>query len=403
MHVRSLSLRHFRTYARLELDFPAAPILLLGANAQGKTSLLEAIAYLALGHSPLTSVDQRLIHWSAVESGMPFAQIQAEVAKRARIEEIEIALQRSPLSNGTARLGKRIRVDQHTIRRADLAGHLNVVMFLPEDVALVGGPPAERRRHLDDLLSQLYPEYVEDLSKYQSALSRCNALLRHLQDHRGDRAQLEPLEATLAQTGVSLSLSRRRVLAVVSFHADRFHQELTGGKGWLQLHYLPSFDPLQPPALNYQLGLLPQEISAAPADVETLEHAYLETLVKTRTKAIQRGAVLMGPHRDEVRFLSGGVDLGTFGSRGQQRTAVLALRLAELHWLRQETGESPVLLLDEVLAELDRERRSYLLGLLGGVEQSILATTDAEMFPEAFRQKTLTFEVAGGIVTPLSS
>jgi DNA replication and repair protein RecF len=126
-------------------------------------------------------------------------------------------------------------------------------------------------------------------------------------------------------------------------------------------------------------------------------------LVKSRTKAIQRGAVLMGPHRDEVRFLSGGVDLGTFGSRGQQRTAVLALRLAELHWLRQETGESPVLLLDEVLAELDRERRTYLLRLLDGVEQSILATTDADMFPEAFRQKTLTFEVAGGIVTPLSS
>jgi DNA replication and repair protein RecF len=275
-------------------------------------------------------------------------------------------------------------------------------MFLPEDVALVGGPPAERRRHLDDLLSQLYPEYVEDLSKYQSALSRCNALLRHLQDHRGDRAQLGPLEVTLAQT-VSVCLCPAGGCSPSSPSTRIVSPGTDGGKRMAAVALSAEFRSAAAPALNYQLGLLPQEISAAPADVETLEHAYLETLVKTRQKAIQRGAVLMGPHRDEVRFLSGGVDLGTFGSRGQQRTAVLALRLAELHWLRQETGESPVLLLDEVLAELDRERRSYLLGLLGGVEQSILATTDAEMFPEAFRQKTLTFEVAGGIVTPLSS
>ncbi len=400
MHVRSLSLRHFRTYTRLELDFPAAPILLLGANAQGKTSLLEAIAYLALGSSPLTHTDQHLIHWSAVESGLPFAQVEAEIVKQDHTERIEIVLQLSQNTNGHTRLSKRARIDERSVRISELTGHLNVVLFLPEDVRLVGGPPAGRRRHLDTLLSQVYPEYVEAHSKYRTALSRRNALLRYLRDDGGDPAQLEPLEAILADTGVTLSLYRRQVVAALSLHADQFYQELTGGAAWLQLKYEPNFDPLAPPALDYQLGLLPREDPVPPVDVDALQRSYRQKLVQNRRRAIERGVTRMGPQRDEIRFLSKEVDLGTFGSRGQQRSAVLALRLAELRWLKEETGEAPVLLLDEVLAELDRERRAYLLDLLGQVEQTILSTTDAEMFPQIFRDKTLMLRVAGGIVSP---
>lgn len=402
MHIRSLSLRHFRTYARLEIDFPAAPILLLGANAQGKTSLLEAIAYLALGRSPLTNTDQQLIHWSADASGMPFAQVQAEVQKQQHTEILEIVLQRSQLSNGNTRLDKRIRVNQKAVRRAALAGHLNVVVFMPRDVRLVGGPPSARRRNLDDLLSQVYPEYVTALAEYQRTISRRNVLLRHLGERRGDMAQLDPLEEQLAQTGVLISLYRRRVLAALSSHADRFHRELTGGAAWLRLAYRPNFDPLKPPALDYQLGLL-SEVSQSPVEVDALQQAYREMFLRRRPEELRRGVTLTGPHRDKIRFLSEEVDLGTYGSRGEQRTAILALRLAELRWLQQQTGEAPVLLLDEVLAELDRERRKYLLGLVDQVEQTILATTDVEMFPEAFRRKTQQFEVAGGIITPVES
>jgi DNA replication and repair protein RecF len=149
------------------------------------------------------------------------------------------------------------------------------------------------------------------------------------------------------------------------------------------------------------MGLLPQETPEAPVDVEGLQEAYLKALRRRREKAIRRGMTLLGPHRDEVRFVSQGVDLGVFGSRGQQRTTVLALRLAELNWLQQETGESPVLLLDEVLAELDRARRNYLLDLLGEVKQTVLSTTDAEMFPASFREQILTLRVEGGIITPV--
>ncbi|MGC9400308.1 MAG: DNA replication/repair protein RecF [Anaerolineae bacterium] len=400
MHVRSLSLRHFRTYSRLELDFPAAPILLLGANAQGKTSLLEAIAYLALGSSPLTNNDRHLIHWAAVDSGLPFAQVEAEVVKRKGTERLEIALQLSRNANGQTHLSKRVHIDERSVRVSDLAGHLNVVLFLPQDVQLIGGPPADRRRHLDALLSQVYPKYVEAHRTYHSALSRRNALLRYLRDEGGDPAQLEPLEALLAKTGVTISLYRRQVVAALSLHADRFHQELTGGAAWLQLKYEPDFDPLTPPALDYQLGLLPQEEPVPPVDVAKLRDAFRRQLVQNRPQAIQRGITRLGPQRDELRFLSQEIDLGTFGSRGQQRSAVLALRLAELRWLKEETGEAPVLLLDEVLAELDQERRTYLLKLLDQVEQTILATTDAEMFPRAFREHTLTLRVADGVITP---
>lgn len=398
MHIRSLSLRQFRAYSRLELDLPASPILLLGANAQGKTSLLEAIAYLAVGRSPLTNTDQHLIHWGAVEAAMPFAHLKTEVVHRNRADLIEIALEQKTLSNGSARLEKQIKLNQHTIRQMDLAGHLNVVVFLPEDVELVSGAPAGRRRFLDDLLSQVYPAYVEALGEYQTALSRRNALLRHLRDFGGDAAQLAPLEETLVQTGVTLSLYRRRVVKALTFYADRLHHDLTGGAAWLQLQYEPNFDPLRPPAVDYQIGLLPETTGESPVDLDALHEAYRTMLHSQRRTEIDRGMTLTGPHRDELRFISDGVDMGTFGSRGQQRTVVLALRLAELRWLEQETRESPVLLLDEVLAELDRARRTYLLNLLGNVEQTILCTTDAEMFPESFRQKTLLLEVAEGII-----
>lgn len=400
MHIRSLSLRQFRTYNRLELDLPAAPILLLGANAQGKTSLLEAMAFLALGSSPLTTADQHVIHWNAAEAELPFAHIRAEVVRSDRMETLEIALERKHMSNGSWRMQKSIRIDQRAVRRADLAGHLNIVLFLPGDLALVHGAPSARRRYLDNLLSQVYPTYIDVHSAYQNAVSRRNALLRHLREHGGDPLQLEPLEERIVRSGVTVSLYRKRVLHELTVQIDRLHRDLTGGKEWLQLQYEPSFDPVRPPAVTAHLGALPEVPPEEAADIEALYEAYRRALAQRRQIEIQRGVTLVGPHRDEVRFISNERDVGTFGSRGQQRAAVLALHLAELHWLEVVTGESPVLLLDEVLAELDRARRSYLLELLNGVEQTVLATTDAEMFPQSFRDRVTTYEVAEGIITP---
>ncbi len=399
MYIRSLSLRQFRTFNRLELDLSPGSILLLGANAQGKTSLLESIAYMATGQSPITNVDQHLIHWHAMEADMPFAHLKAEIVGRNRTEQLEIALERHNTSNGQTRLAKRFKIDQRKVRRADIAGHFNVVLFLPEDLALVGGAPEGRRRHLDDLLSQVSADYVRATNVYQTALSRRNAVLRHLREYGGDSRQLDPLEGTLARNGVFITHARWRLVDALTLYADSVHQDLTGGKAWLQLKYSPNIDCLLLPAESHQVDLAEEPVDSVNDDIQR----YRALFEKFRAKEMARGITIIGPHRDELRFICNSVDLGTYGSRGQQRTAVLALRFAAMRWLEHKTEESPVLLLDEVLAELDQERRNYLLDQLGQIQQTILATTDAEMFPESFRKQAAIYRVSQGIITPVNS
>jgi DNA replication and repair protein RecF len=407
MHIRYLSLTNFRNYARLELALPRRSLLLYGANAQGKTSLLEATYLLATGSSPITSLDHQLIKWEAEAEGLPYARVWAEVVRRDRIEELEVVLEKKPLANGTTRLQKTIRVDRVRKRRADLNRRLNVVLFMPQDVELVAGPPAGRRRYMDNTLCQVDGVYCAALERYTAALRQRNAALRHLRDEGGDPAQLAPFEEVLAHEGVVVANGRRELVAALSQRADRIHQQLTGGAEWLRLGYQPNFDLAAPPALRYQMELGLQPYGGTPLRVGTegLVVAFRQALLARRADEIARGVTLIGPHRDELRFVAGSpaqgtheVDLGIYGSRGQQRTAVLALKLAELEWMREQTGEAPVLLLDEVLAELDATRRRYLLAQVDSVEQTLLTATDPEMFSVDFRQRAVLWEVQQGII-----
>jgi DNA replication and repair protein RecF len=407
MHIRYLSLTNFRNYARLELALPERPLLLYGANAQGKTSLLEAVYLLATGSSPLTPLERQLIQWEAEAEGLPYARVWSEVVRRDCIQEVEIVLEKKTLANGTARLQKTIRVDRARKRRADLTGRLNVVLFMPQDVELVAGPPAGRRRYLDETLCQVDGAYCAALERYTEALRQRNAALRHLRDEGGDPDQLAPFEDVLACEGVIVANGRRALVAALSQRADVIHRQLTGGAEWLRLEYHPNFDPAAPPALKYQMGLGLHPYEGPPPGVGAtgLVDAFRQALVARRAEDIARGATLTGPHRDEMRFVAGNpaqgtheVDLGTYGSRGQQRTAVLSLKLAQLEWMQERTGEAPVLLLDEVLAELDAARRRYLLARVDHVEQALLTATDPAMFSAEFRERAALWEVRGGIV-----
>jgi DNA replication and repair protein RecF len=406
MHIRYLSLTNFRNYARLELTLPERPLLLHGANAQGKTSLLEAIYLLATGSSPLTSQDRQLIRWGAETEGLPYARIWAEVVCRSRIYEIEIILEKKPLINGNERMQKTIRIDRTRKRRADLAGRLNAVLFMPQDVELVSGPPTGRRRYMDNTLCQVNGAYCVALEQYAEALRQRNAILRHLRDEGGDPSQLTPFEETMAHQGVIVARERRRLVAALSQRAARTHLQLTGQAEWLQLVYQPNFDPAAPPEAKYQMGL-GLDYNGPPAEVGEagLVDAFRSALKARRPDEIARGMTLTGPHRDEMRFVAGSptqgtheVDLGVYGSRGQQRTAVLSLKLAELGWMQEQTGDTPVLLLDEVLAELDAARRRYLLAQVDSVEQGLLTATDPEMFSAAFRERAVLWEVRAGVV-----
>jgi DNA replication and repair protein RecF len=407
MRIRYLSLTNFRNYARLELTFPERPVLLHGGNAQGKTSLLEAVYLLATGSSPLASSDRELIRWQAEAEGLPYARVWAEVERRDQGVELDVTLEKHALSNGTTRLQKTIRVDRAQKHQSDLSGKLNVVLFTPQNVDLISGPPSGRRRYMNDALCQVEEVYSEALGQYTKALRQRNAALRHVRDEGGTPAQLAPFENVLARNGVTIAARRRAFLDHLSSRVKRIHERLTGGEEWLRLEYVPNFDPAAPPALKYQMGMALQGNREPPPDVsfDDLVEAYRRVLVERRPEEIARGATVLGPHRDEIRFIAGSpalgtheVDLGTYGSRGQQRTAVLSLKLAELGWMREQTGQTPVLLLDEVLAELDKARRAYLLGQVNSVEQAILTATDPEMFSAEFLEQAAVWKVKAGIV-----
>ena len=407
MHIRYLSLTNFRNYARLELSLPQGPLLLHGGNAQGKTSLLEAIYLLAAGSSPLASSDRELIRWQAEAEGLPYSRTWAEVQRRERSIELEIVLEKRELSDGSDRLQKTIRVDRSQKRQSNLSGKLNVVLFTPQSVDLVAGSPSRRRQYMNDAISQVDESYSEALSRYTKALRQRNAALRHVRDERGNPAQLNPFERVLARTGVEIATRRRAFLDGLSSRVKRIHEQLTGDAEWLRLDYLPNFDPDAPAILKAQVGMdaCAPDVSGDEGDLDRLARVYEEALIERRSEEIARGVTVFGPHRDEIRFIAGSpalgtheVDLGTYGSRGQQRTAVLSLKLAELRWMQDQTRETPVLLLDEVLAELDKARRAYLLEHVNDVEQAILTATDVEMFSGTFLEHAVIWEVKGGLV-----
>ncbi len=388
MYIRHLSLTNFRNYARLELVLPARVVLLHGANAQGKTNLLEAVYYLATSRSPQASSDRDLINWIAEQEAMaPYARLATEVVRGDRSRQIEIVLQKEPVAGSASpsedrtRLRKQIRVDKAKRRALDLVGQINVVLFMPQDMALVDGPPSGRRRYLDVALCQVDAEYCRALSRYNRVLTERNALLRQWHERRRDPDELTFWNEQLIGFGVTVMLRRRDAVAELDQRAAELHHELSGGVERLCLVYQST---------------VPMGVDEG---AERLGDSYRAELTRRRRHEIQRGLTLVGPHRDEVRFLiNDQIDLGKFGSRGQQRTAVVALKLAEVHWMHQRTGERPILLLDEVLAELDAERRNFLLAQVNGVQQAIITTTDPAFFDAEFLADMMLLKVEEGRV-----
>lgn len=383
MRLNHLTLHNFRNYVRLEIDLSPGVTLLAGDNAQGKTNLLESIYYLATSRSPHAGSDREIVNWLAVEQEpLPYARLVGRVARTSGPVSIEITLTRQ--ANNGGRYKKEIRING-TVRRAmDMLGQLNVVLFLPEDLTLVSGSPGDRRRYLDVTLCQVDAAYCRSLSRYNSILTQRNALLRELRERgRSDGEQLAFWDDRLVESGAYLVTRRVRAVQALDTLANRLHGELTAGMEALHLRYEPSLD----------LDGLDEDTQS----VEAVARSFRTQVRAQRSREVAAGMTLVGPHRDEMRFLLNGVDAGVYGSRGQQRTAALALKLAEVRLMRQETGEEPVLLLDDVLSELDAHRRAFLLEALAcGVQQSILTTTDLGAVPGEFRDQCQVWQVEAG-------
>jgi DNA replication and repair protein RecF len=396
MRLTHLSLTNFRNFTRLDIDVPGGTVLILGDNAQGKTSLLEAVYYLATLDSFHASHDRQLIHFLAAREPLAVARIVAGFQRAGKHHRLEVRIiQESNGYNGSAHVRKEVLLDEVKLKASQGVGQFKAVLFLPQMLRVVDGAPDERRRYLNLVLAQVLSHYAEASSDYNKALSQRNALLKQLAERQGDEAQLDYWDNLLAASGAELIQARIRAVHDLERLAARFHHELTASSEVLRLNYQPAYDPLPQVPGQY---LLPVD---APVDrsgiaLEQIRQGFKTRLVQVRSEEIARGLTTIGPHRDELRFLSNRVDLGDFGSRGQVRTAMLALKLAEVAWIKEKTGHDPVLLLDEVLAELDTHRRADLLARLAGVDQSLLTTTDLDLFDPAFVRKATLWQVAGG-------
>jgi DNA replication and repair protein RecF len=264
---------------------------------------------------------------------------------------------------------------------------------------VIEGSPGDRRRYLDAVLSQADAAYAEALSEYAKVLSQRNALLKQLQDRNGNDEQMEFWDEQLAEFGATLIRSRALALIEIERLAASIHGELSRGKETLRLDYLPAFDPAGHP--EAQLGLpLHAAVDRTGIARTAIRDGLLQALRNCRREEIARGVTTLGPHRDEIRFAANGIDLRYYGSRGQNRTAMLSAKLAETEWLCSRTGEWPVVLLDEVLAELDAERRSDLLARVLAAPQALLTAADAEMFTSGFRQRANIWKIDAGQLLP---
>lgn len=388
MRLKRLSLTNFRSFTRLDVDLPGRILLLLGDNAQGKTSLLEAIFYLATFSSFHTQTDRQLVSFSANEESMQVARIVAEVEKKNKTTRMEIRLILEEGSNSSPRLRKEILVDGVKRKAVEALGEVNAVIFLPQMMRILEGSPEDRRRYINMVLSQVIPGYGQALGLYARALEQRNALLKLLAERGGDASQLDYWDTLLAEHGATIISGRITALRELEKTASEIHQNLTAGDELLRISYLPSFPP--------QPLTLPNEDDQHFYD--EIREGFLKKISSLRKEEIQRGVTTNGPHRDELRILSNGIDLGDYGSRGQLRTALLATKLAEVEWMRIRTGECPILLLDETLAELDPMRRNDLLKSLHDMEQVILTATDLSHFSEDFTQKAALWKVSAGSI-----
>jgi len=367
LKIEKLVLNDFRCYSYLEFSPSESVTVLYGPNGTGKTSILEAIGYLATTRSHRTSKDSELIRWGATG----FA-LSALIIKHGRKSSIDMRY-------GEGR-GREITLDGTYGKKAgEILGKLNAVRFSPEDLDIIKGGPAHRRRFLDMEISQMTAGYYTTLLQYNRALLQRNAVLKMDASTRTRRELLPEWDHQLIQFGLKLISERVSFVKELAGYAKDIHRRISTGKEHLSLQYCcsvgtpPGADV--PPARQYE---------------EALKSATEEDLIKRSTS--------VGPHRDDIMIVTNGYDIRTYGSQGQQRTAAMAIRIAQVHVLEHITGETPALLLDDVTSEIDASRQEMLMDELTGRCQTIITCTDPSRLRLSRGVKKLVYEVGGGRV-----
>ncbi len=359
MYLTHLSLTDFRNIRRLELDLQPGLVLFAGPNAQGKTNLLEAIYLCATTRSLRTVSDLELVREGAEAEGPPAARAACTFVRHGDTFTVEVIVAPRGWPAVSSQAARRIRVNGVPRRATEVVGLLAAVFFSTLDVELVTGPPAARRRFFDLLLAQTVHGHATELNRYARVLRQRNQLLRTLREQGGDEAQLDYWDDLLAAGAAAISTARAAVTPALALHAAAAHAALAPGES-LTIDYRPAAPS----------GVAP------PTDASSWRAAFRHE----RRRELAAGMTLHGPHRDDLSFALNGRPLASFGSRAQQRTSALALRLAEAAVMEERLDEPPVLLLDDILSEFDPERRLAALSHVAGVSQALLTSPDPAHF-----------------------
>jgi DNA replication and repair protein RecF len=379
--LKRLRLRHFRTYDSLDLHLLPGVTLLHGPNAAGKTNLLEAIFVLATTKSFRTRTDRELISWDGHEEESPqrYARLEVDAEANGGPVRVEMAVVEQPARGpGEITIRKQFRLNGTPKRAGDVVGEIKAVLFTPDDCALVTGSPSFRRRYMDLMLCQIDHRYLRLLQEYQRVLAQRNSLLARLRGRPEPATLLEFWDDKLVAFGVEIMTTRKSMLRVLNDFAREAHSDLSGLGDELRIVYRPSLE---------DAGETPD------ADIPDL---FRQRLAHLQTKEIYQGMTLCGPHRDDLQFLVGDMDAQYFGSRGQQRTIAIALRLSELRYMTNRTGEQPILLLDEAMAELDDDRRRLILRLMETHPQVLVTTSNIATFPQEFQDCASLLQIEPG-------
>lgn len=359
--------------------------MLQGDNAQGKSNFMEAIYLLATTRSPKSDAERELLNWAVLEESLPFCRVAAEIQRGGATIQLEVVIQaRAPgdVSHALLPVQKRIRVNGLVRRAVDVVGLMNVVLFGPSDLELVGGAPGVRRRYLDILNSQVDSRYLQALQQYNRVLLRRNHLLRLIAEGRARSEHLAFWDRELVTNGAYIVFQRQQAVIALDEQARQVHHQLTGGQEHLEIAHVENL--------------------ASAGELGQISDNFREALKAVQRREIAQGMSLVGPHRSDLRFAVNGRDMRSYASRGQQRTIALALRLAEARFILSRTAEQPVVLLDDVLSELDRGRRRFVLESLEPYGQVVVTTTDLGDLEDDFLKRAALFRVSRGEIEPLA-
>ena len=378
MYLSHLTMKNFRNFADIELDLSPGLTIFRGANAQGKSNLLEAIYLLALTKSSRAHNERDVIRFEAAEQTPYTRIIGTALQKNSQQVEVRIDMAIAPrqmaLANGMYQ--KRIRVNGLPKPASQAVGAIAAVLFSADDLSLISGPPSYRRRYMDVLLSQVDKDYIKTLQRYLQVMTQRNQLLKRIREGQAGQDELGFWNDELSQQGARITERRRIAVVALAPQVSESYNAMAPEDGQLELTYEPSIE---------RAGTL-QEVAAYISD----------KLATVKNREIQMAQTLVGPHRDELRTRIGGVDVSQYGSRGQIRSVALSLRLAEADYLTRTLGEEPILLLDDVLSELDDARQLRVLQAACSAEQALITMVDGERQPSELQEATATFRIQAG-------